>query len=226
MDRESAVGGAAGGQPRRQARGSAPCVGQRLPIDRPSRRKHRRRCGSRANWPQLRRCVSAAGEGVPASGRATEAIEAHQKAVAINPDDWLNHNTLGAAYLRLGDYDKAIEANPKVIELEPDNVNGYNDLGAAYLQTGQFEKAAARVRKGAQVLPNPAKMYTNLAIWYYFTGQVRGGGAVFRESGRAEPECRAVRWKPCGRLPMGGAERKSHGHLRPRYRVGAEAASA
>ena len=106
--------------------------------------------------------------------------------VAINPYYWLNHNTLGARYLRFGDYDKAIEANLKVIELEPEDVNGHNDLGAAYLQTGRFEQAAGAFEKALKSLPNPNVHESRHLVLLH--RQVRRGGAVLRESGRAEPE--------------------------------------
>ena len=75
----------------------------------------------------------------------------HKLAIEKNPYYWLNHNSLGYTYWRLGDYENAAAEFKKVIEIEPDNVNGYNDLGAVYLQTGRYQDAADTFQKALKV---------------------------------------------------------------------------
>jgi len=97
------------------------------------------------------------------AGQPDEAIKMGKLAIEKNPYFWLNHNSLGYTYWRLGDYDKAAEEFKKVIEIEPDNVNGFNDLGAVFLQTARYQEAADAFQKALKLVPT-AETWNNLGI--------------------------------------------------------------
>ena len=61
-----------------------------------------------------------AGSGARILDRARwEAIQAYEKAIAVNPYYWVSYSALGTTHCSLGLYEKAAEALKKVIELDP-----------------------------------------------------------------------------------------------------------
>ncbi|MCW6034713.1 tetratricopeptide repeat protein [Spirulina subsalsa FACHB-351] len=61
--------------------------------------------------------------------RWTEAVEAYQKAIEINPQLAFAHSRLGYTLFRLEDYDQAQVALERALDLNPELVWAYYDLG-------------------------------------------------------------------------------------------------
>jgi len=59
------------------------------------------------------------------------AIEAYNKALAINPDYAEAHTNLGSALKEQGKLEEAIEAYNKALAIKPDNAEAYNNMGNA-----------------------------------------------------------------------------------------------
>jgi tetratricopeptide (TPR) repeat protein len=77
------------------------------------------------------------------NGDAQEAKELASKAVAASPGTAAYHDTLGHAYLKLGDRANAIASLQKAANLDPRNVDTLLALGNALLDDGKADKAAA-----------------------------------------------------------------------------------
>ncbi|MFA4955392.1 MAG: tetratricopeptide repeat protein [Candidatus Methanoperedens sp.] len=90
------------------------------------------------------------------SGEYEKAIEAYNKAIAINPNDkeaWLFK---GLAFGELDEYDKAIEAYNKAIDIDPNYAYAWNHKGTALTELGEYNKAIESFNKAIDIDPNYA----------------------------------------------------------------------
>jgi len=97
------------------------------------------------------------------SGRKDEALQAHLKAIELNPYYWLNYYALGQAYSHLGANEKALSAFYKVVELDPENAAGYDNLGITYFAEGKLNDSIPFFKKALELRPFP-DTYSNLAL--------------------------------------------------------------
>lgn len=84
-----------------------------------------------------------------------EAVDLIREAVAEEPRNGAFRDSLGWAYLKLGDLDKAIEELEKAVQFTPDDSAIREHLGEAYLEKGgKFtEKAVLEWEKALEIKP-------------------------------------------------------------------------
>ncbi len=81
----------------------------------------------------------------------TEGIEAGQKAIELDTNNFLGYWILGRIYVAIDKASEAIKVFNKVIELNPDFYSVYGDLQIAIGQTGDKEKYNAVLNEGLKV---------------------------------------------------------------------------
>lgn len=94
------------------------------------------------------------------------AIEAHSKAVALDPyyaDAYIGR---GAAYYYKRQFDRAMEDYNKGISLKPDNAIAYNNRGNAYQVEGQNDRAIEDFNKAISLKPDNVLFYINRGVSY------------------------------------------------------------
>jgi tetratricopeptide (TPR) repeat protein len=91
------------------------------------------------------------------ASRDVEAVEAFERAVAIEPSDASSWGQLGSSRLRLQWWDEAIEALEKARSLSGDQPGGLLALGYAYERKPDFEKAVDFYRRAAALSPSWAQ---------------------------------------------------------------------
>ncbi len=111
-----------------------------------------------------------------------KALDAYQKAIAINPDNIVAWNQLGLIYKRLGRLDKAAEAYNHVLELagadESLQAAAYGNLGTIYQTRGELDKAeeyhlkALKIDKALGRQEGIAPDYGNLGLIYRTRGEL------------------------------------------------------
>jgi serine/threonine-protein kinase len=102
------------------------------------------------------------------AGRKADAEAEYKRAVAVQPDNWDNLNTLGQFYLRESRFADAIAQFKRVIELTPDNATAYSNLAGAYLDQGDaanHSEAEKDLQKSIELAPSYAA-YANLGNLY------------------------------------------------------------
>jgi tetratricopeptide (TPR) repeat protein len=98
-------------------------------------------------------------------GLIQDAIDAHQKALELNPDSVSYWTNLGICYRLTSQYDKAEACYQKALSLDPEYAQLYTSLGALYLtHTMEFEKAIEYLEKAIALDPGQAVAYANMAI--------------------------------------------------------------
>jgi Flp pilus assembly protein TadD len=108
-----------------------------------------------------------------ATGRNSEAVNAHQTAVVLSSQDAEAHNNLGVTLQKLGRLDEAEVSYTKAIALKLDYVDAHNNLGITLQKLGRLNEAEATCRQAIALKPDYAEAHSNL-------------GAVLTELGRLD----------------------------------------
>ncbi|MBN2125339.1 MAG: tetratricopeptide repeat protein [Deltaproteobacteria bacterium] len=107
------------------------------------------------------------GEALPYLERAA-GLDLTRKRRAILLNNW------GAAYFKLGDYERAIERFRKAVLLRPDDLSYVMNLGNAYLDSGRPERALAVFREALLLAPDSALVRRRIAAASIRMGEVAG----------------------------------------------------
>ncbi|MEQ9672543.1 protein kinase domain-containing protein [Coleofasciculus sp. G2-EDA-02] len=98
--------------------------------------------------------------------RPTEAIQACDRALAINPDYPEALWSKGAALDQLGRHQEALNLYEKATTLKPDFAEAWINQGVALILLGQSEKAIPVLDRAIQLKPNSANAWINKAEAY------------------------------------------------------------
>jgi tetratricopeptide (TPR) repeat protein len=93
--------------------------------------------------------------------RDTFALFRH--AVAVNPESWVAHNSLAAAYVEAGRGAPAVEHARLAAELRQDDVRVWGTLASALATQGRYSDAADAYRRALQFEPDNARVHASLA---------------------------------------------------------------
>jgi len=111
--------------------------------------------------------------------------------VAANPYFWWNHNSLGKAYLELGDSTRAMEPFEKVVELASDNPIGYENIGTVYFREGKWLEAIPYFQKGLAIAPD-APTYSNLGTCYFFLRRYDESVTMYQKATEIAPNSEEI----------------------------------
>jgi tetratricopeptide (TPR) repeat protein len=92
-------------------------------------------------------------------GRYGDALQEHNRAVGLNPNQAQYYDERSKTYIRMHQYDIALGDARKCVELEPDNSSYNHKLFAAYTAVGQYDQADQLYQS-----------HTQLMAGYQFTG--------------------------------------------------------
>ncbi len=116
--------------------------------------------------------------------RYGEAIEQYRKALELNPDDFVAHRYLAAAYAKSGMAEQAEEHVQIADKLDPSlMVNEGTDLA----KKGFVKEAIEQYEKALAINPNHASAHYNLGITYAKSGQMEKAGKHLEASVRLKP---------------------------------------
>jgi Flp pilus assembly protein TadD len=97
-----------------------------------------------------------------ATGKNSEAVNAHQTAVVLSSQDAEAHNNLGVTLQKFGRLDEAEISYTKAIALKPDYVDAHNNLGITLQKLGRLNEAEASCRQAIALKPDYAEAHSNL----------------------------------------------------------------
>ena len=80
------------------------------------------------------------------SGRKLEAVDAQQKAIALNPQDFETYNNLGITFLELGKLNDALASFTEAIKFNP-NYRSAHNLGITLHELGKVQDAVINYTK-------------------------------------------------------------------------------
>jgi adenylate cyclase len=100
------------------------------------------------------------------------AVEAMQKALALDVSDHRIHRVLSNLYVMQGKHDEAIAASKRALELCPGGAGAYENLGIALLFSCRPIEAIPMLEKAIELDPfPPAVCHRNLAMAYCHVGR-------------------------------------------------------
>ena len=107
-----------------------------------------------------------------------EALDALNKAIALNPDAGPAYNMIGYAHLLQFEPGPAVEALRKYASLAPNEPNPQDSLGEALMANGQFAEAEAAFQKAISLSPTFGVAWEGVAYTKFFRGDWAGGQAA------------------------------------------------
>lgn len=140
-------------------------------------------------------------------GRNDEAVKRLEKVVALAPDFYPGFDSLGAAYLSLGEFSKAEEALKRATELVPGAAQPWLNLGTLSYQEGEafvgesrFQEAAEAYNRAIGFLeesirrdPRVALAFHHLGAAFHRMGQYERAEESLFEALRLDPELQDAR---------------------------------
>jgi tetratricopeptide (TPR) repeat protein len=100
-----------------------------------------------------------------------EAIDAHEKAIELNPDFYEAWVNLGITYRHMGDLDQAEEHYNKALSIEPDYAELHSSIGALHIFRVEPELAIESLERATDLDPQLASAHANLALAYAMVGR-------------------------------------------------------
>src|SRR5258706_1248231 len=123
-----------------------------------------------------------------------EAIDALNKANAINGNAGPAYNMIGYSHLNQGEGAHAVDALKKYASLLPNEPNPQDSLGEALMAQGQFADAEAAFQKAISLSPTFVISYDGVAYTKFFAGDWAGGKAALAKE-------REAAQRPADRVP-------------------------
>lgn len=96
-------------------------------------------------------------------GKNLDAIDAHKKAVELDPNDHESYCNLGVTFQLLGKLKEAEVNFTKAINLKPDHAKSYFNLANTLIAQNNLQEAEVNYTKAIELMPNYAEAYNNLA---------------------------------------------------------------
>ncbi|NOZ72681.1 MAG: tetratricopeptide repeat protein [Chloroflexi bacterium] len=102
--------------------------------------------------------------------KLTEAMNAYQQALAINPNHAATLSNLGVVYYQLGKLSEAKETFSKALDVSPDDAATHYLLGATYLQMGDTNAAEKSFKKALSIDPTLPEAHFGMGMLYRMQG--------------------------------------------------------
>ena len=124
-------------------------------------------------------------------GQLDKAMENYNKAISLDPNDYLAYTNRGVIFDRMGQFDKAIESHNKAIVSNPGDYKAYFNRGLTYDKMGRITDAIEdfqrTLRLNTQDTQVIAWAYNNLGILYGKVGMDDQSITAFNNSLAIEP---------------------------------------
>lgn len=114
-------------------------------------------------------------------GKIDDAIEAHRKAVSMDPAFTESYLEIGRLCFRLGRYSDAAEAYRKAIAFRRAEASTYTKLASAYLMLGNYSMAVDALKHAARIDSSNSDIRFNLGVVFLVIGDKNGAIAEYTE---------------------------------------------
>lgn len=95
------------------------------------------------------------------SGKEVEAIACYERALRLNPRDFVVLNNLGLSFHDQGDLEQAVMYFQRALALSPDTAEIHNNLGLALKNEGKLDKAMFHYNRAISLKPDYAEAHWN-----------------------------------------------------------------
>ncbi|HKF64071.1 MAG TPA: adenylate/guanylate cyclase domain-containing protein [Dongiaceae bacterium] len=116
-----------------------------------------------------------------------------QRAVELDPDDYLTHSFLAFCCLNGRDFDLAIAQYERALQLNPNDADLLVDFAEALVYAGRHSEAIDHIQRAMLLNPRVPDWYRwNLGWAHYFTKDYAASVAALRKIMRPHPEARLL----------------------------------
>ncbi len=117
------------------------------------------------------------------------AVDAAQKALALDDSDPLTHTCFSALYIMQRQHDKAIASAERALELSPSGAGAYCSLGTALLYACRFSEAVQYFEQAIRLDPfPPSALFRNLGGAYRGVGRYEDAIVQYKKALKLEPD--------------------------------------
>ena len=116
------------------------------------------------------------------TGRKSEALNANQKAVQLEPEDAEAHYNLGNTLMGLGRLEEAEASYKQTIALKSDYAEARNNLGMTLQALGRLEEAEASYRHAIALKSDYAEAHSNLGNTLKELGRLEEAEASYKQT--------------------------------------------
>jgi len=116
--------------------------------------------------PQEKQFYSELGLLYQGRGRYPEAIQAYEKALALDPVFGTALNQAGYAYAEIGDLEKAIQYFERYAAANPGQANPIDSIAELYFRQGKFDRAKEKYQEALEIKPDFPGSCRGLAYIY------------------------------------------------------------
>ncbi len=156
--------------------------------------------------PALR--LNASGAALLGEGRAAEALELLDRALAADPALPGAHANRALALLDLGRSDEALAAATEAARRDPELASAWQTRGAILARAGRMQEAAESFRRAAELRPGDPLAWSSLARALGETGRYAEAAAAGRRAqaaGASGMAALVAEWETAAGDPAGGA---------------------
>ena len=116
------------------------------------------------------------------AGQHAQALDALEKARALEPANPNVFSELGAVHEALGKFDLAESSYKAATQLRPGDWTSLNSLGGFYYRRGRYGDAISLFRQITELAPDNSQGYTNLGATNAMAGQYDAAADYFKKS--------------------------------------------
>ena len=126
-------------------------------------------------------------------GKLMEAIEAYNKAIALNPMTIFEaYNNIASTFEQHGKIEEALEANKKAISIKPDYADAYWNLsGKGAQNTSEAKKSLVNCLVAD---PNHLKAKLTLSALHFYEGNKSDFNSLMQSPLKDDPHMRSFAW--------------------------------
>lgn len=134
-----------------------------------------------------------------AEGRIEEAVQAHLKALEVDPSVAQAHVNLISLYGRLGDVEKAQEHYRATVRINANLADCHYNYGVLLIGQKRLQEAKQALERAIEINPFYAKAHNNLGYLLEAEGKISEAIEHYRQAVESEPDYRLARFH-LGRL--------------------------
>jgi len=124
----------------------------------------------------------------------SEAIDAFQHVIKLNPKHTEAYYNLGNAYFKLHRYEEALQAYKKAAEIKPSYVDAQISIGIVASMLSMYDEALAALKKAVKIKPNHAEAQYNLGNIYSEIGNHELAMKSYEKAVELKPEFAEARF--------------------------------
>jgi Tfp pilus assembly protein PilF len=116
-----------------------------------------------------------------------EAVSEYNKALALDPKDFITHNKLGVCYQRMHRLDLARKEYAVAKKLNPKYASAWNNYGTIYFARNDYKQAIKLYKKALALNPRLAQSFSNLGLAYLAAKQIEKGYEAYQQAVQIDP---------------------------------------